>query len=567
MNSRFSRTWLIAASCLSSVASAQVAPDAGRILTGSERPARRELPPATAPSTGVTSTPAATTRPTNDAARQVRVYVRRFIIPADLALTQEEVDEALKGKLGREMNFIEIFECLDVISGLLKKKGYPFARVFLPEQKVNVADIRVRVYTGTVESIEAVSVNKKPTTPPKDVARRVGSSMNPGQPFRTPDAERGLLLAGDLVGRPVSGQLTPGKEVGTTKLTVTYQDVPATSWQVGVDNFGNKFAGSERLSGDGRIRSTLTPGDLINFGLTLSDNLTGYRLGYTTPIGYSGWIAGLNYSDISYSLAGTFAGFEGDAREMRATTSYPIIRSRTQSLYAEASFASRDLSTVNGPFNFPRTVDVFSLGVRGEAYDSFFSGGVSSGDLTFISGDASAESFLDPANFRGANGSYSKILLNLSRLQRLGEKLTGTASLRVQRTSDNLDTSEQGSLGGPFGVRAYANEEASGDEYAILSLELQHPISHSWSGKAFYDHGSVTITKNVYPGFSGAQDYSLKAIGVGADWSGKLLSSDSVFSVTFATTVGSNDGLNSQGLDSEGGSSDTRIWMSLTSRF
>lgn len=564
MSSRISTAWLLAASCLS--VSAQVAPDAGRMLTGSERPTRRELPPSQPPSAGVPSA-ATGAKPQGDAARTVKVYVRRFIIPDGLALRQAEVDKALEGRLGREMNFIEIFQCLDVITKLLNDRGYPFARVFLPEQKVNEADIRVRVYTGIVESIDAVAARPDPVTPPEAVARRVGGGIRPGQPFRTQDAERGLLLAADLVGRPVSGQLSPGKEVGTTKLTVTYDDLPARTWQVGADNFGNKYAGRERLSGDGRLRGTLTAGDIINFGLTLSQDLVGYRLGYNAPIGHSGWTAGLGYSDIHYALSGAFAGFEGDARELRATTSYPLIRTRSRSLYLDAAYASRDLSTVNGPFDLPRTVDALSVGLRAEAYDDALGGGVTTADVTFVSGDATADSFIDPANFRGATGGYSKTLLNLARLQRVTEKVSFLASLRVQRTGDNLDTSEQGSLGGPFGVRAYANEEASGDEYAILSLELQRPITETWSGKLFYDHGDVSITKNLYPGFSGKQDYSLKAFGVGAEWNGAVLGASTAFSITLATAVGGNPGVNAQGLDSEGSTSDTRLWLSLTSRF
>ena len=563
MSSRISTAWLVAASCIT--ASAQVAPDAGRILTGSERPSRKDLPPTTSPAATVAPVPAA--RPTSDAARTVRVYVRRFVIPDGLGLSQGEVDQALKGRVGRELNFIEIFDCLDVITKLLNEKGYPFARVFLPEQKVNEADIRVRVYTGIVESIDAVSAKADPTTSPEAVARRVGAGIRPGQPFRTQDAERGLLLAADLVGKPVSGQLSPGSEVGTTKLTVTYEDLAPLTWQVGADNFGNKFAGRERLSGDGRLRGSLLSGDIVNFGLTLSQDLVGYRLGYNAPVGHSGWTAGLSYSDIHYALSGAFAGFEGDARELRLNTTYPLVRTRSRSVYLDASYASRDLSTVNGPFDLPRTVDALSFGLRAEAYDDLLGGGVTTVDLTFVSGDATADSFLDPANFRGATGSYSKTLLNLARLQRVTDKLSLLASLRVQRTGDNLDTSEQGSLGGPFGVRAYANEEASGDEYAILSLELQRPITESWSAKVFYDHGDVTITKNLYPGFAGRQDYALKSLGLGAEWSGSMLGASTVFSATLATAVGDNPGVNAQGLDSEGSTSDTRLWLSLTSRF
>lgn len=567
MSLRLPRALLVAAGLANVSVVAQVAPDPGRILSETERANRRELPATTAPAAGVPAAPPAATRPSGDAARTVTIYVRRIIIPEGLALSQAEVDEAMEGKLERRLNFIEIFDRLDVIAAMLKEKGYPFARVFLPEQRVTEADIRVRVYTGVVESIEAVPAKPNPRTSPEAVARRVGSALAPGQAFRVPDAERGLLLAADLVGRPVSGQLSPGTEVGTTKLTVGYEDVPPVSWQVGADNFGNKFAGRERLSGDGRLHGALLAGDLTNFGLTLSQDLIGYRLGYQAPLGYSGWTAGLAYSDIHYALSGAFAGFEGDARELRVSTSYPLIRTRASSLYLEAAFASRDLSTVNGPFDLPRTVEAASLGLRGEFYDSALGGGVTTADLTFVSGDASADSFLDPANFRGATGSYSKVLLGLSRLQRVTDLTTLLASLRVQATGDNLDTSEQGSLGGPFGVRAYANEEATGDEYAILSVELRRKLSDTWSAKAFYDVGNVNITKDVYAGFSGEKSYSLQAVGLGADWSGSLLGTSTVFSATLATGIGGNPGLNAQGLDAEGGSSDTRLWLSLTSRF
>ena len=562
------KAWLVAAGCLLTVAHAQVAPDAGRILRDSDR-TKRELPPVTPPSAGVPAAPAAppAARAPGDPTKEVRILVNRIVIPAGYAVTQEEVDAALQGRLGRRLNFTEIFDCLDIVADLLKKRGYPFARVFLPEQRVTSADIPVRVYTGVLEGVEAVCRSKNPRVSPEDVAARVSSGIPRGKSFYAPAAERGLLLAADLVGSPVNGQLMPGSMANTTRLIVSYDDVPATAWQVGADNFGNKFAGRARVSGDGRVLSSLVSGDAISFGLTLSSDLRNWHVGYQAPIGPSGWTAGLSYSDIHYALSGAFAGFEGDARELRLNTTYPLVRTRAGSLYLDAAFSSRDLSTVNGPFTLPRAVNAGSIGIRSERYDDLGGGGVTSADATLVIGSANADNVIDPANIRGAADSYSKILLNLSRLQRITDGTSLTASARIQLTGDNLDTSEQGSLGGPFGVRAYANEEATGDQYTILSLELQHQLGSGWSLKEFVDHGHVTITKDLYAGFSGNQSYSLSAVGLGIDWSGSLIGSSTVFSVTAATALGGNPGLGAGGLDSEGSTSDTRVWISLTSRF
>lgn len=567
MSLRPSQAWLVAASCILTIAQAQVAPDAGRILRDSDR-TRRELPPATPAATGVpTPTEPATNRPSGAAAQEVTILVNRIVIPVGYAVTQEEVDQALEGRLGRRLNFVQIFDCLDVVADLFKSRGYPFARVFLPEQRVTSANIPVRIYTGVLESVQAHTTSKSPRISPEDVAARVTSAIPRGKAFYAPSAERGLLLAADLVGSPVNGQMSPGTIPGSTKLSVSYDDVPATSWQVGADNYGNKYAGRVRVSGDGRVNSSMFSGDAISFGLALSSDLTNWHVGYQAPIGPSGWTAGLSYSDIHYALSGAFAGFEGDAREFRVNTTYPIVRTRRSSVYLDAAFAARDLSTVNGPFTLPRTVDVGSFGLRSERYDDFGGGGLTAAGATIAFGDAQADSLIDPANLRGATGSYSKILVDLSRLQRLGDSTTLTLSARFQLTNDNLDTSEQGSLGGPFGIRAYANEEATGDAYDIVTLELQQQLGAGWALKGFLDHGDVTITKNVYAGFSGRRSYALNDIGLGAEWRGSLLGDATAFSVTVATALGDNPGLNAQGLDSEGGTSKTRIWLSLTSRF
>lgn len=568
MSHRHHKAWLVAAGCLFTIVQAQVAPDAGRILRDSDR-ARREIPPVTAPSAGVPAAPAAPSaaRPSADASKDVRILVNRILIPAGYAVTQDEVDAALQGRLGRRLNFSEIFDCLDIVADLLKKRGYPFARVFLPEQRINSADIQVRVYTGVLEGVEAVSRSKNPRVSPEDVAARVSSAIPRGKSFYAPAAERGLLLAADLVGSPVNGQLTPGSQPNTTRLIVSYDDAPATSWQVGADNYGNKFAGRTRVSGDGRVLSSMISGDAISFGLALSSDLTNWHVGYQAPVGPSGWTAGLSYSDIHYALSGAFAGFEGDARELRLSSTYPLVRTRSSSLYLDVAFASRDLSTVNGPFTLPRKVNSGSIGVRTERYDDLGGGGVTTADATVVVGSASADNAIDPANIRGAADGYSKVLLNLSRLQRITDGTSLTASARVQLTGDNLDTSEQGSLGGPFGLRAYANEEATGDQYAILSVELQHQLGAGWSLKEFVDHGNVTITKDLYAGFSGRQNYSLSDAGLGIEWAGSFLGSTTVFSVTAATALGDNPGLGASGLDSEGSTSDTRVWISLTSRF
>lgn len=75
---------------------------------------------------------------------------------------------------------------------------------------------------------------------------------------------------------------------------------------------------------------------------------------------------------------------------------------------------------------------------------------------------------------RDTEGSYQKLALSVSRLQRLDpQQLLLYVALSGQVTTKNLDSSEKQSIGGAYGVRAYSQGEATGDDAAILNLELR----------------------------------------------------------------------------------------------
>ena len=91
--------------------------------------------------------------------------------------------------------------------------------------------------------------------------------------------------------------------------------------------------------------------------------------------------------------------------------------------------------------------------------------------------------------------------------------MTFSASLRGQQASKNLDSSEKFSLGGPYGVRAYACGEASGDEGWLGSLELRHGITSSLAASVFPDFGRVSINAKPYLDGSNTQKRSGTGFG------------------------------------------------------
>ncbi|KEY57731.1 heme/hemopexin transporter protein HuxB [Serratia sp. DD3] len=118
---------------------------------------------------------------------------------------------------------------------------------------------------------------------------------------------------------------------------------------------------------------------------------------------------------------------------------------------------------------------------------NFVSASVSNGNLELA----------DPANAQNDSqtartaGNFSKFNLTALRLQMLSENWSFYSQFSGQLASKNLDSSEQFSLGGVNGVRAYASGEASGDQGWMTNLELRYAITPAWQLKTFQSRRRV----------------------------------------------------------------------------
>ena len=102
------------------------------------------------------------------------------------------------------------------------------------------------------------------------------------------------------------------------------------------------------------------------------------------------------------------------------------------------------------------------------------------------------------------------------RLQRLSDRFSLYTQLQGQWADGNLDSSEKISLGGAYGVRAYPQGEASGDQGWLANLELRYALTDAWQLSTFVDHGEVRLNKDAWS--NGENHRSLSAAGVGARW-------------------------------------------------
>jgi hemolysin activation/secretion protein len=167
---------------------------------------------------------------------------------------------------------------------------------------------------------------------------------------------------------------------------------------------------------------------------------------------------------------------------------------------------------------------------------------------------------VDAATAR-TNGQYNKLAFYVDRQQAVAGPFSLFGAVRGQVASKNLDISEKMELGGAYGVRAYPEGEAYGDQGYVATVEGRWALP-SWrvlpgrtSLFVFADTGQVDMEKS--PWIAGPNRLTRSGGGVGFIWANN---SDFLLKVTYASKFGGAGA--TSGPDADG-----RLWVQLAKFF
>lgn len=115
-------------------------------------------------------------------------------------------------------------------------------------------------------------------------------------------------------------------------------------------------------------------------------------------------------------------------------------------------------------------------------------------------------------------GQFSKLALSALRLQNLGDAFQLYAQFNTQWAPGNLDSSEKFSVGGPYGVRAYAPGSGNGDLGWQASMELRYALRPGWQLSTFVDQGQARLNRR--PWTTEKNRVHMSAAGSSLTWGG-----------------------------------------------
>lgn len=291
-----------------------------------------------------------------------------------------------------------------------------------------------------------------------------------------------------------------------------------------MDNYGNRFVGQYRLGGTLNLNNPLNLGDRLSLRAMGSDQDQHYgRVAYQLPLGPWATQFGVAYSDMDYELGKDFEDLRahGNARIASVYAIQPLVRSRDFSLFTQLQFDDKRLKDDIDLFDekSDKHARVVTLTLNGNSRDDLLGGGINSFALGWSQGsltlDGAQAQRADDAT-AGTRGRFHKLNPSLVRLQRLSDRFSLYTQLQGQWADGNLDSSEKLYLGGAYGVRAYPQGEASGDQGWLANVELRYALTEAWQLSTFVDHGEVRLNKDAWT--SDDNHRSLSGAGFGALW-------------------------------------------------
>jgi len=455
----------------------------------------------------------------------VRLVVKSLHITGETRFTEAELIAVSGFRPGAELDFAGLRTLATRISDFYSRHGYFLAQAYVPAQEINDGAVTITVLEGRYGK---VGLNNQ-TNVSDGLAHSVLAGLDPGEVIATAPLERRLLLLSDLPGVAVKSTLAPGQAVGTSDLLVDMTPGSRVTGSLEADNAGNPYTGVYRGGGTVNFNEPTGHGDVASLRLlTAGSGLTYVRGVYEARIQDAS--VGAAYAHLNYRLGRDFAPLDatGTADIASLFGSYPLIRSRDNNLYASLQFDYRFFEDRVGATSLvtDKHAPVVIVGLAGDHHDRLLGGGWTTYSASLAFGDLDIRTPLlragDALTAR-TNGSYDKLSFDVARLQELAGPLSLYGEVRGQLASKNLDSSEKMELGGAYGVRAYPEGEAYGDQGYLATAEARlrlSALSKLAGGQvqavAFVDQGSVTLNKS--PWIAGPNSRTLSAAGVGLTW-------------------------------------------------
>lgn len=455
-----------------------------------------------------------------------KVYVVKIQVRNARLLAAEDIFTIVAPFENRELDFAQIQAVSILLVEAYRQRGYPVAQAYVPVQDIPGQNgvLFIDVVEGTFGKIQLNNASLNRTAWLQD---RVDALT--GTVISNDALERQLRLLNETPGTAVeSANLSAGAASGSSDLFLALTSPARVSMSTQIDNQGSVYTGKQRLSAALEIHAPLGYGDKLSVDAMGSEagRLLNGRIGYALPLGTSGLKAEIASSKTTYALGGEFSSLDavGSANASEASLLYPLQKSASNSLDVRLTLSDKRMQDEvrATATTTSKSAEVAVLALTSTRESPWWGmAGATQVEIAYtqgslhLQGDALAAD--QAAGGANTHGNYAKLNLFMARSMRMTHAVSGTFSMRAQQAlgNKNLDGSEDFTVSGPSGVKAYSSGELSAENGYLVGVEMAFAMptvnNVQWSVLAFANHGRAYMQNPV----AGSEDRALGDVGVG----------------------------------------------------
>ena len=441
------------------------------------------------------------------------ITVGSILIVGNETLPDTEFIDLIEEYISQPLSQQDLATLATRIAVRAQAKGLIFATASVPEQRLDLGVLRVRLDEGRIDEIRLEGAQDAA------IARQL-APLASGQPVTKDRLERQLLLADDISGVRILGSRF--EKEGQRGVLIVKTRRSSASGYAEVTNNGSKPVGPIRARISVDFNGLLSSADEVDVTVGTTPLQPGElqfaRASYKIVVDASGLELGTHLSYSSTAPGDFLSDREIDGEFWRAGVSarYPVKRSRELSVWVIGEFEVTDLKQERfGDLVRHDRVPTVRAGVysRGRLAGGWFRGQMmATRGLDILSATDPG----DPLASRSdASARFSSLYGWLAWQRSLGNSFSVALGARAQLASSPVLVTEDIAIGGTSFLRGYDFNERSGDSGIMGYGELRY----NWRGEGFWlprgqayifaDGGTVT---NLEDGFGGG---SLASAGGG----------------------------------------------------
>jgi hemolysin activation/secretion protein len=417
--------------------------------------------------------------PVPRAVDELRFQLKEINIVGATVFSPDELRPLYGGLIGKEVSLSDILNVAEAIEGKYRERGFIISRAYVPPQRVGNGVFTINVVEGYVSAVALEGGDPGV----RNLIQAYIGPVTQSRPLVLEPMERGLLLANDLPGITAAGLLRPSPDTpGASDLVVNVTQTPLTGG-INTDNRGSKFTERWTVGGDVEWNSPLGDGDQVSANIQSAPDPEVRIQGtarYQHPIGTSG-LTGSIYVTVSKGAPTASLGqfnITTDSLAAGPRLSYPLIRTRAQSLTLEGGITYQDAEVHSGTPAAQISHDHWRVFDAALTYtqSGFWNGNTSA---TFdvaqgIPGLGATENNSPSLSRPGAHTDFTKVTGTVKRVQVIWGPVNVALTAQGQYAFAPLVAGEQISFGGYQIGRGYDPSALSGDHGAGGSVELRY---------------------------------------------------------------------------------------------